>query len=598
MQSWSFVLVLIIGPFTLCSDAEEKEIVEVLMWSGGTWAGFGNWPILQTPNYLGHSVNKSTWDCPIDCRFHGDKNRLQAADAVMYEAQPVAGYYDDYKRDLPNFPGKHRNQYWVSMGYEHHKYFMFYGEPGYVKYVDINMTFSQDSQVPITFTCLWGGGYGKGINDFLIPPAEKPKGRGVLFIATNCQSGGASWRTAYTKELMKHIQIDSYGQCLHNKDLPPDMQFPIYSNHGQSMANKVKTFESYKFVLTFENNNITDYVTEKMINVLQARAVPVYMGAPNVHPDWTPGEKAIIKTSDFEGPKELAKYLQFLLDNEDEYQKYHDWRKVGLSKQFTQRFNDCVFYGAECRLCQYISERKKKLAAKEQQEIKERKAREQRYHVLTFERPNHYLTVASSPALDLTEHFTISLWARPRDFEHPLLDRGVWKFGTRTVWKKSFFELCIPNECFASSHQLVDNSWSHVVVVFDYREGPTGSVQFYVNGLKDPHTDVPHGHPQRTDYQANPLVIGTDVAHQNFYSGELDDVSIWSIAVTEKKAINLVWDIMSGGEDGLVAFWDFNHEPGSVVRDRSPNQLDAQTSGDPRWSESFTKPIVTANPCM
>ena len=65
---------------------------------------------------------------------------------------------------------------------------------------------------------------------------------------------------------MQYLYIDSYGKCLHNKDLPQDMNFPIYSNHGESMKNKIKILSQYKFVLAFENNNVTDYVTEKMVN--------------------------------------------------------------------------------------------------------------------------------------------------------------------------------------------------------------------------------------------------------------------------------------------------------------------------------------------
>lgn len=42
-------------------------------------------------------------------------------------------------------------------------------------------------------------------------------------------SGGAGARTAYAKELMQHMDVDSFGRCLHNKDFPPEMQFPIYS---------------------------------------------------------------------------------------------------------------------------------------------------------------------------------------------------------------------------------------------------------------------------------------------------------------------------------------------------------------------------------
>jgi hypothetical protein len=88
-------------------------------------------------------------------------------------------------------------------------------------------------------------------------------------MATNCGSGGATARTAYVQDLMQYMQVDSFGKCLHNKDVPPEMDFPIYSNHGASMKNKIQVFAEYKFVLTFENNNVTDYVTEKIMNVFQ-----------------------------------------------------------------------------------------------------------------------------------------------------------------------------------------------------------------------------------------------------------------------------------------------------------------------------------------
>ncbi len=62
----------------------------------------------------------------------------------------------------------------------------------------------------------WGGGQ---IDDYLLPP-KLPKKYEIAFINSNCGGGGAHARTAYVKELMKHIQIDSMGPCLHNKDLP------------------------------------------------------------------------------------------------------------------------------------------------------------------------------------------------------------------------------------------------------------------------------------------------------------------------------------------------------------------------------------------
>ena len=42
----------------------------------------------------------------------------------------------------------------------------------------------------------------------------------LLIIVKLFQSVTPSDRDIYVKALMEHIKVDSYGSCLHNKDLP------------------------------------------------------------------------------------------------------------------------------------------------------------------------------------------------------------------------------------------------------------------------------------------------------------------------------------------------------------------------------------------
>lgn len=65
-------------------------------------------------------------------------------------------------------------------------------------------------------------------------------------------------------------------------------------------------------------------------------ALPVYMGAPNID-EWLPGPRSIIKTSDFGSPRELAEYLQKVLADRALYDSYFEWKKNGLSANFTER---------------------------------------------------------------------------------------------------------------------------------------------------------------------------------------------------------------------------------------------------------------------
>jgi hypothetical protein len=138
----STVVLLIIVYFAsvvVCDVGKgNPEEVEVLIWSGGSWAGYTSGDIFRAPNYLGHDVDKrislassiitlkGDWNCPVDCRYTGDKRRLGNADAVIFEAQPLTSYYDDYKRGPPQWAQKYFDQFWVNYGYETPYYFHLY----------------------------------------------------------------------------------------------------------------------------------------------------------------------------------------------------------------------------------------------------------------------------------------------------------------------------------------------------------------------------------------------------------------------------------------------------------------------------------------
>lgn len=126
--------------------------MEILLWSGGTWAGFGSGPELKAPNYLGHTVKKQ--ECPIDCIYTGDRSRTGIAgmwntpsqplsvitDGIIFEAQPLASYGDEYLRKPIPFPQKRPGQYYINFGYEQKFYFPLYAEPFYLVSVKCNTT--------------------------------------------------------------------------------------------------------------------------------------------------------------------------------------------------------------------------------------------------------------------------------------------------------------------------------------------------------------------------------------------------------------------------------------------------------------------------
>ena len=85
----------------------------------------------------------------------------------------------------------------------------------------------------------------------------------VAYVQSSCDT--PSGRDEYVSELMKHIKVDSYGHCLHNKDLPNHL------NEPQKMKDPdfLHILAQYKFVLAIENAVCPDYITEKLWKVLQ-----------------------------------------------------------------------------------------------------------------------------------------------------------------------------------------------------------------------------------------------------------------------------------------------------------------------------------------
>ena len=70
--------------------------------------------------------------------------------------------------------------------------------------------------------------------------------------------------------------------------------------------------------------------------MLNLPVVPVYYGALNV-PNVTT-TPSFIKASDFEAPRLLAKYLDYLDQNDEAYMKYHEWRFDSSGSHFESEY--------------------------------------------------------------------------------------------------------------------------------------------------------------------------------------------------------------------------------------------------------------------
>lgn len=84
---------------------------------------------------------------------------------------------------------------------------------------------------------------------------------------------------------------------------------------GGPVADKLDFIKGYKFNIAFENMKADGYVTEKILESLVARTVPIYWGSRSVKDEF--GEGSYIDISDFDSLDSAVEYIK-KVDNDDE----------------------------------------------------------------------------------------------------------------------------------------------------------------------------------------------------------------------------------------------------------------------------------------
>jgi len=186
----------------------------------------------------------------------------------------------------------------------------------------------------------------------------------VLFASSNCRS--FSGREAWVREFMLHVRVDSVGLCLNNRAgddgtaraVPPAfLMRQDGSNFGDAVHSKHALAYAYKFVLAVENTLAHDYVSEKFFDPLEAGAVAIYLGAPNVD-DYAPGPRAFI---DARGrtPADVAREVKAADADDALYMSYHTWRAAPVQARTTSPLaqleaRSTSFEDQLCMLCERI----------------------------------------------------------------------------------------------------------------------------------------------------------------------------------------------------------------------------------------------------
>ncbi|KAI8088445.1 hypothetical protein BDF21DRAFT_334475 [Thamnidium elegans] len=171
----------------------------------------------------------------------------------------------------------------------------------------------------------------------------KVKGAPILWIAKNCQA--TNGREHYIEKLSQYVTIDSYGECLNNKEFPSD-------------KSRMELMAEHKFYLSVENSNCDEYVTEKLYDSLSMSAVPIVDGPPS-YIGFIPTERSVIHMDAYPDPKDLADYINYLDNNDTAYLEYLSYRrdaidisaKNRLEPTFLENWKDAKAFNEKSSYC-------------------------------------------------------------------------------------------------------------------------------------------------------------------------------------------------------------------------------------------------------
>ncbi len=110
-------------------------------------------------------------------------------------------------------------------------------------------------------------------------------------------------RDLFFHELSNYKKVDSGGKHL--------------NNIGQPVEDKMEFIKDYKFTIAFENSSVPGYTTEKLLEPILMKSLPIYYGNPLVHKDFNIDPLIIVKdVNDFKSAIDEIIYLD---QNDDAY---------------------------------------------------------------------------------------------------------------------------------------------------------------------------------------------------------------------------------------------------------------------------------------
>lgn len=188
---------------------------------------------------------------------------------------------------------------------------------------------------------------------------------------------------------------------------------------------------------------------------------------------------------------------------------------------------------------------------------------------MSFNGLSDWIKVPQSSSMSYTNTLSMEAWVKAsRQQTAKIIQKGDWDgFGLgQDLWNGWQAGMAMADGSGVLANwgmgQPLLNHWYHLAATYN-----GSNFILFVDGVE--MKNIPVTQNIRTNNRN--ISIGSDNGNQKFFQGQIDEPSLWGIALTQQQvsgSLNIPW---SGNETGLTALWHFNEGSGLISLDSSPH---------------------------
>lgn len=230
---------------------------------------------------------------------------------------------------------------------------------------------------------------------------------------------------------------------------------------------------------------------------------------------------------------------------------------------------------------------------------------------LSLNGSSQYAWTETSSAIGITNGFSLEAWVKPETITSGrwnlvLCKEGVFQFGYQVVSSVAYWHYGISSSSTIYTNVNTNvpvrkDEWQHIAIT---RAENTNSVGFYLNGVKVfTGTADQAGTGLISSSNTNPFSIGArrDSAGtvSGWFGGQIDHVRLFNSARTSTEILDDLKTYTTSNDSGLVAYFDFNEEAGSLIFNRKVGALagsDLKVAGSASWKKVAEESTTATSP--